>query len=70
MLPLLASVRCAMTLCITEQRTEWFPENRVYILRNHAVATAGLRALMEAGLDDTVRHLLDTLQPQAEFPTS
>ena len=70
LLPLLAAVRCAMTLCITEQRAQWFPENRVYILRNHAVATAGLRALMEAGLDATVSHLLDTLQPQAEFPTS
>ena len=70
LLPLLAAVRCAMTLCITEQRAEWFPENRVYILRNHAVASAGLRALMEAGLEPTVRHLLDNLQPQAQQPTS
>ena len=51
LVPLLAAVRCAMTLCITEQRAQWFPENRTYILRNHAVATAGLRALMAHGLD-------------------
>ncbi|MDH4478339.1 MAG: phosphotransferase [Rhodoferax sp.] len=51
LVPLLAAVRCAMTLCITEQRAQWFPENRAYILRNHAVATAGLRALMAHGLD-------------------
>lgn len=58
LLPLLAAVRCAMTLCITEQRALWFPENRVYILRNHAVASAGLRALMEPGLDVAAELLL------------
>lgn len=69
LLPLLAAVRCAMTLCITEQRAEWFPENRAYILRNHAVASAGLQALMEAGLETTSAQLLDTLRPQVDYPT-
>jgi hydroxylysine kinase len=62
LLPLLAAVRCAMTLCITEQRAQWFPENRVYILRNHAVASAGLRALMEPGLEAAAYALLQHLQ--------
>lgn len=66
LLPLLAAVRCAMTLCITEQRAQWFPENRVYILRNHAVASAGLRALMETGLDAAAELLLHRLRPTPE----
>jgi Ser/Thr protein kinase RdoA (MazF antagonist) len=66
LLPLLAAVRCAMTLCITEQRAQWFPENRVYILRNHAVASAGLRALMEPGLDAAADALLQHLHPAPE----
>ncbi len=61
LLPLLAAVRCAMTLCITEQRALWFPENRAYILRNHAVASAGLRALMAPGLDAATHALLQHL---------
>lgn len=63
LLPLLAAVRCAMTLCITEQRAQWFPENRVYILRNHAVASAGLRALMVQGLDVVAQMLVTRLGP-------
>ena len=55
-----------MTLCITEQRAQWFPENRVYILRNHAVASAGLRALMEPGLDAAADALLQHLHPAPE----
>lgn len=63
LLPLLAAVRCAMTLCITEQRAQRFPENRAYILRNHAVAAAGLRAIMGTGLDAVNALLLDHVQP-------
>ena len=66
LLPLLAAVRCAMTLCITEQRAQWFPDNRVYILRNHAVATAGLRALMAQGLDAVAELLVARLMPTPE----
>ena len=63
LLPLLAAVRCAITLCITERRAQWFPENRAYILRNHAVASAGLRALMTCGLAAAADQLLHTLLP-------
>jgi len=62
LLPLLAAVRCAMTLCITEQRAQWFPENRAYILRNHAVASGGLRAIVDPGLQATSDILLHHLQ--------
>lgn len=65
-LPLLAAVRCAITLCITEQRALWFPENRSYILRNHAVASAGLRALMAFGLPAAADLLHTHLRPEAE----
>ena len=60
--PLLAAVRCAITLCITERRAQWFPENRTYILRNHGIASAGLRTVMEPGPDAAARHLLQALQ--------
>ena len=60
---LLSAVRCAITLCITEQRALWFPENRTYLLRNHGVASAGLRAFMEPGLDAATDLLLQRLQP-------
>jgi Ser/Thr protein kinase RdoA (MazF antagonist) len=63
LLPLLAAVRCAITLCITERRAQWFPENRAYILRNHAVASAGLRAFMSCGLAAAADQLLHTLLP-------
>ena len=63
LLPLLAAVRCAITLCITERRAQRFPENRAYILRNHAVASAGLRALMTCGLAAAADQLLHTLLP-------
>ncbi len=62
LLPLLAAVRCAMTLCITEQRARWFPENRAYILRNHAVASAGLHAIMDHGLQAAGDLLIGHLQ--------
>ena len=62
LLPLLAAVRCAMTLCITEQRAQWFPENRAYILRNHAVASGGLRAILDPGLQAASDMLLHHLQ--------
>jgi len=65
LLPLLAAVRCAMTLCITEQRARWFPENRAYILRNHAVASAGLHAIMDPGLQAAGDLLIGHLQPSA-----
>ena len=63
LLPLLAAVRCAITLCITERRAQRFPENRAYILRNHAVASAGLRTLMSCGLAAAADQLLHTLLP-------
>ena len=63
LLPLLAAVRCAITLCITERRAQRFPENRAYILRNHAVASAGLRALMTCDLAAAADQLLHTLLP-------
>ena len=63
LLPLLAAVRCAITLCITERRAQRFPENRAYILRNHAVASAGLRALLSCGLAAAADQLLHTLLP-------
>jgi len=61
LLPLLAAVRCAITLCITERRAQWFPDNRSYILRNHTVASAGLRALMRFGLAAAADELLTLL---------
>jgi len=67
-LPLLAAVRCAITLCITERRAQTFPENRAYILRNHAVASAGLRALMAFGLPAAAERLLKLWPPQASHP--
>lgn len=63
LVPLLAALRCAITLCITERRAQWFPENRAYILRNHAVASAGLHALMTFGLAAAADRLLHTLPP-------
>jgi len=69
LLPLLAAVRCAITLCITERRAQWFPDNRAYILRNHAVASAGLRALMTFGLAAAAELLLDTYSPQSDRHT-
>jgi Ser/Thr protein kinase RdoA (MazF antagonist) len=63
LVPQLAAVRCAITLCITERRAQWFPENRAYILRNHAVASAGLRALMSCGLAAAADQLLHTVLP-------
>ena len=65
-LPLLAAVRCAITLAITERRAQWFPENRSYILRNHGVASAGLRAIMEPGLAHSTARLLDALPGAAQ----
>ncbi|NBT54825.1 MAG: hypothetical protein EBT05_08055 [Betaproteobacteria bacterium] len=66
LVPLLAAVRCAITLCITEQRAQWFPDNRDYILRNHTVASAGLRALMTCGLAAAADLLLETHPPQSD----
>lgn len=47
-LPHLIAVRCAMTLAITDWRAARDPDNRSYILRNHALASAGLRALQDS----------------------
>ena len=63
LVPQLAALRCAITLCITERRAQWFPENRAYILRNHAVASAGLHALMTFDLAAAADRLLHTLPP-------
>jgi len=41
-LPTLLRMRLAMTILITEWRSKLHPENRAYILRNHALANAGL----------------------------
>lgn len=44
-LPVLLRMRLAMTLLITEWRSEQQPENAAYILRNHPACWAGLQLL-------------------------
>lgn len=49
LLPLLTRARLAMSMIIAEWRSARFPENRDYIMRNHAAASRGLQNI--AGLD-------------------
>ena len=49
LLPLLTRARLAMSMIIAEWRSGRFPENRDYIMRNHAAASRGLQNI--AGLD-------------------
>lgn len=46
-LPLLIKARLALSLMITESRAKTNPENRIYILRNHAATLEGLGRLSD-----------------------
>jgi Ser/Thr protein kinase RdoA (MazF antagonist) len=47
LLPLLLRCRLAMSIIIAEWRSALFPENRDYIIRNHAVALRGLQNISD-----------------------
>lgn len=47
LLPTLIRARLAMTIIIAEWRSARFPDNRAYIMRNHASAWAGLRHVLD-----------------------
>lgn len=47
LLPLLARSRLAMSIIIAEWRSARFPENRAYIMRNHATACRGLQNIVD-----------------------
>lgn len=51
LLPVLTRARLAMSIIIAEWRSAQFPENRDYIMRNHASAWAGLRNLSDLTAD-------------------
>ena len=60
LLPLLARCRLAMSIIIAEWRSALFPDNRDYIMRNHANAWRGLRNISDltpAGLKRLVPNL-------------
>ena len=60
LLPLLTRCRLAMSIIIAEWRSALFPENRDYILRNHATAWRGLQNISDltpAGLKRLVPNL-------------
>lgn len=60
LLPLLARSRLAMSIIIAEWRSARFPENRDYIMRNHATAWRGLQNISDltpAGLKKLVPNL-------------
>lgn len=60
LLPLLARCRLAMSIIIAEWRSALFPENRDYIMRNHATAWRGLQNISDltpAGLRRLVPNL-------------
>lgn len=59
LLPTLIKARLAITLIITEWRAASRPENRDYILRNHAAAWSGLRN-MEKLSDDALGRFFAT----------
>lgn len=46
-LPVLVRARLAMSIIVAEWRSARFPENRAYIMRNHAAAWAGLRNIAD-----------------------
>ena len=47
LLPLLMRCRLAMSIIIAEWRSARFPENRAYIMRNHAAAWGGLQNIAD-----------------------
>ena len=47
LLPLLMRCRLAMSIIIAEWRSALFPENRAYIMRNHATAWRGLQNIAD-----------------------
>ncbi|MGJ7038752.1 Ser/Thr protein kinase RdoA (MazF antagonist) [Shinella sp. BE166] len=60
LLPLLTRSRLAMSIIIAEWRSARFPENRDYIMRNHATAWRGLQNISDltpAGLKQLVPNL-------------
>jgi Ser/Thr protein kinase RdoA (MazF antagonist) len=60
LLPLLSRCRLAMSIIIAEWRSARFPENRDYIMRNHATAWRGLQNISDltpAGLKRLVPNL-------------
>lgn len=60
LLPLLCRCRLAMSIIIAEWRSARFPENRDYIMRNHATAWRGLQNISDltpAGLKRLVPNL-------------
>lgn len=62
MLPTLIRARLAMSIIIAEWRSARFPENRSYIMRNHAAAWAGLHNISDltpAGLKRLAPHLAE-----------
>lgn len=61
-LPVLTRARLAMSLIIAEWRSARFPENRDYIMRNHATAWRGLQNISDltpAGLKKLVPNLYE-----------
>lgn len=62
LLPLLVRSRLAMSIIIAEWRSARFPENRDYIMRNHATAWRGLQNISDltpAGLKKLVPNLTE-----------
>ncbi|MBD0415243.1 phosphotransferase [Oryzicola mucosus] len=62
LLPLLTRSRLAMSIIIAEWRSARFPENRDYIMRNHAAAWRGLQNIADltpAGLKRLVPNLIE-----------
>ena len=62
LLPALVRARLAMSVIVAEWRSARFPENRAYIMRNHAAAWAGLRNVSDltpAGLTRLAPHLAE-----------
>jgi Ser/Thr protein kinase RdoA (MazF antagonist) len=55
-LPTLLRTRMAMSLVISEWRSQLQPENRDYILRNHATCLAGLNAISDRTDHDLTDH--------------
>ena len=51
LLPVLTRARLAMSIIIAEWRSSQFPENRDYIMRNHASAWAGLQNISDLTAD-------------------
>jgi hydroxylysine kinase len=56
--------RCVMTIVITEWRASLYPNNRDYILRNHAASTKGLKRLIAFGRDSGLQVLSNACRPE------